>query len=967
MAARCFTYRDEEARDLSEVPLALRTLWLVPDEDMIVLVFHGSEEVSSMLASEVRGVLCALDDPDRPRDLEHFGRALARRLDRELGGAEMLDDGPLMPEGMRFPDFQARAEDLTLPERRGALEANLRAGAELRRQEALRLFSEAGFEGGEELFPPQAPPAPSKAPLTEQIREAFAEAERQRAAAEEKTAAMRAEAMAELEELGLDPALFERPHVGPPPILAAQHLAMLEEVVRDARAAGVPMEAFERQLEDPDFHRELLEKEVMGREAYRLSAHHTEGAPEVDLDRRDAVRAFVEAAIRERASLARADLTAADLAELDLSGMDLTGAWLEGANLQKANLSHARLDSAVLAKADLSEAVLSGTSLRRASLGKARLLWTAVDRCDLEEAILASADLRGARFSRSSLAGADLSDVRLERTSFAECDLGAVTFLRMSLADTVFSACKLEECNFVEVCLDRTSLTRCRLAKSVFVTCTGEGTALYEADLENARFVSGCVFEDCDFRRARMPRSTLRGGRFARSFFDEADLSESDVSQGVFSEARFYRADLRRALATECDLREAMMAGANLMLAVLQGSDIRGADLRGTNLFGADLALVHADRATSLEGALVKLGAAPAAPEGGVVITRAELEARVRRGEPVRKESLAGLDLTGAALAGAVFERVDLRGASLGGADLAESIFDGCDLSGARLPAARLERSVWSKCTFEDVSADGVGGPRQLRGVPLLARHARALGSSARELRAGAARAGRSARLRSHEDELRGLLRDHRGPLRRHAGGDRLRAGRPARLELPRDRGAKDRLREVRARPAGLLRADPRARAAPRVRPRRRALRRRAPRDLRLPRLEPGGRLAPPRDRAELPLRGGDPRPRRAARGAAHTVGLLPRAARRGGPRRRPRGSVRVPRGRGERRALPRRRPHLRGLLRRAPRRRRLLRRDPAAHQAPRGGRSRGRSAPRAAALGDDPDLLEAERWRPSI
>ncbi len=606
VAARCFTYRDEEARDLSEVPLALRTLWLVPDEDMIVLVFHGSEAVSSMLASEVRGILCALDDPDRPRDVEHFGRALARRLDRELGAAEMLDDRPLMPEGMAFPDFQTRAEDLTLPERRGALAANLYAGAELRRQEALRLFAEAGFEGGEELFPPQAPPAPSNAPLTEQIREAFAEAERQRAAAEEKTAAMRAEATAELEKLGFDPSVLEKPHVGPPPILAAQHLAMLEEVVRDARAAGVPMEAFERQLEDPDYHRELLEKEAMGRQAYRLSAHHTEGAPEVDVDRRDAVRAFVEAAIRERSSLARADLTAADLAELDLSGMDLTGAWLEGANLQKANLSHARLDSAVLAKADLSEAVLSGTSLRRASLGKARLLWTAVDRCDLEEAILASADLRGARFSRSSLAGADLSDVRLEQTSFAECDLGAVTFLRMSLADTVFSACKLEECNFVEVCLDRTSLTRCRLAKSVFVTCTGEGTVLYEADLENARFVSGCVFEECDFRRARMPRSTLRGGRFARSFFDEADLSESDVSQGAFSDARFYRADLRRALATECDLREAMMAGANLMLAVLQGSDIRGADLRGTNLFGADLALVHADRATSLEGALVK-------------------------------------------------------------------------------------------------------------------------------------------------------------------------------------------------------------------------------------------------------------------------------------------------------------------------------------------------------------------------
>ncbi len=605
VAARCFTYREDEARDLREMPLALRTLWLVPDEDMLVLVFSGSEPVSSMLASELRGMLLALDDADRPRAVEHFGRALHRRLDRELGAAEMLDDGPLMPEGMAFPDFEARAEDLTLPARSDALEANLYAGAELRRQEALKLFAEAGFENGEELFPPQAPPVPSSAPITEQIRDALAQAEEQRVAAEAKATKLREDARAELEKLGLDPSFLEGERVGPPPILASQQIAMLQEVVRDARAAGVPMEVFEKQLDDPEVHRELFEKEAMGREAYRMTAHHTEGVPELDLDRVQAVRAFVEAAIRERASLAQADLTGADLAELDLSGMDLSGAWLEGASLQRANLTGARLDGAVLAKADLAEAILGGTSLRRASLGKARLLWTRIDRCDLSEAILASADLRGARVHRSSLRGADLGAVRLEQTAFTECDLGGVAFLQMSLADTSFAGCTLDECNLVEVALDRTSFAGCRLAKAVFVTCTGKATIFAGARMENARLVAGCALEEADFRGAVLPRSTLRGGSFVRSCFDEADLSESDVSQGAFEGARFYRADLRRALATECDLRGATMAGANLMLAVLQGSDLRGTDLRGSNLFAADLALVRADDGTSLEGALV--------------------------------------------------------------------------------------------------------------------------------------------------------------------------------------------------------------------------------------------------------------------------------------------------------------------------------------------------------------------------
>ncbi len=318
--ARCFTYRDEDALDLTEVPLSLRTLWILPDEDMIVLVFQGSQPISSMLGSELKGMLLGLDHSDRLRDIEHYGRVLRRRLDRELGAAEMLDDRPLMPEGMEFPDYQARAEDLTLPDRSGALQANLYAGAELRRQEALKLFADAGFEGGEELFPPQAPPPPSDAPLTDQIKQALAESEEKRKDAEAKMAALREEAKRELEAAGFDPSLLEKEHAGPPPVLAATQIEMLQEVVREAREAGTPLEAFEKQLDDPDFHRELFEKERMGREAYRMSAHFTKALAEVPDDIVLSARALVEAAIRERASLSQIDLTGANLAELESLG-----------------------------------------------------------------------------------------------------------------------------------------------------------------------------------------------------------------------------------------------------------------------------------------------------------------------------------------------------------------------------------------------------------------------------------------------------------------------------------------------------------------------------------------------------------------------------------------------------------------------------------------------------------------------
>src|SRR5690606_27157145 len=191
-----------------------------------------------------------------------------------------------------------------------------------------------------------------------QIQEALALAEEKRKEAETKMAELREEAIAELKAAGFDPSFLDsKEQAGPPAmILASEQRAMLQEVVHEARAAGQPLLPFEAQLADPAFHRELAEKEAMGREAYRMSAHLSEGDPPIDLDRMTAQRERVEQAIRNRTSLAQADLTGADLADLDLSSMDLSGAWLEGANLTRANLTGARLDGAVLAKSNLGEA-----------------------------------------------------------------------------------------------------------------------------------------------------------------------------------------------------------------------------------------------------------------------------------------------------------------------------------------------------------------------------------------------------------------------------------------------------------------------------------------------------------------------------------------------------------------------------------------------------------------------------------
>lgn len=606
--ARGFTYGDASAPSLEEVPLSLRTVWFVPDEDMFVLVFCGSRIVRSPLLSDIAGLLVGVDWSELPRDAEHWHRSLAARLDRgEEGLGQVLDDGPFMPEGMPLPSFVEMAEDLTLPQRSGALQANLYAGMKRQREKALRDFAAAGFEGGEELFPvPEPPPEKSDAPLAVQVRETIAEARRQKAQVEQDRARRREEARAELEAAGLDSSfLDEGVKPGPPPVLAASQIETLEQAVVEGRAAGLPTEHFEQMLNDPSFHREIIERERRGREGYRLTAHAAEALPdEPPLDARMALREQVEAAIRDRASLAEMDLTCADLNELDLSGMDLRGAWLEGAELSKANLTGARLDRAVLAKVDLTEATLNETVLRYANLGRARLLWTRLEKCDLREAIFAHANLRAASFVACNLRGADLSEARFEQTRLERCDLGGVTMFRMSLSGAEFMSSGLVEASFAEVELDGVSLHSCDLTKAAFVTCHGAQVRFDDAKLENARFVAGCVFDGADFRGADLSRATLRGTSLVGAHFDDGILRGADLSEARCDEAHFERADMRGLLATECRLKGAVMRGANLMEAVLQGADLRGANLSHTNLFGADLALVRGDDKTTLEGAL---------------------------------------------------------------------------------------------------------------------------------------------------------------------------------------------------------------------------------------------------------------------------------------------------------------------------------------------------------------------------
>jgi len=129
-------------------------------------------------------------------------------------------------------------------------------------------------------------------------------------------------------------------------------------------------------------------------------------------------------AILTEADLSGANLTGANLTNADLTNADLTNADLENANLTNADLEDSRLSGANLTRANLTGADLTRTNLRGAFLRGANLTRASLIRANLRGAFLDEhydrffnkffyTDLTGADFT-----GATLKDAKIEGAIF---------------------------------------------------------------------------------------------------------------------------------------------------------------------------------------------------------------------------------------------------------------------------------------------------------------------------------------------------------------------------------------------------------------------------------------------------------------------------------------------------------------------------------------------------------------------
>jgi uncharacterized protein YjbI with pentapeptide repeats len=616
IGARCF-FKRHGFDELEEMKSDLTTVWLFPERERIILVFHSAIEVEQPDGRDISVLMVGADTASSWRSMEHYADVLAKRLDDEHGMFHMLSEDQLGPLGFK-KNVGLDAESIMREIPDSVRAVNMEAAMQDQLKQGAATISEG--MASLEMDPPTIEKPPDfdfdagklKRLRLDELPELLDRLNAQTVECTEALERQAKERQTQLEE-SLEALKSEypdqvipdgKPHAGPPGFDASQHEARIREQLAQMQRNDIDVADLETQLLDADMMEFISTAEGELSRAYQLSAHMQPAIGD-GYERGGSRQDLLDALDRDQ-PLSRADFCGVDLSGSDLSGRDLTGIYLESANLSKANLMGTKLDGAVLARADLSGARLDQACLQGANLGSANLMDCSACGAEFGQAIMTAANLTRANLDGARLVDTDMREVRFHQTCMRGISSVDLLIMEASIASTDFTSADLTGAVFFKVDIAQCDFSEANLSGAAFVGCRGVQASFTNATMRNVRLVAESDFSGARFSGANLTESNLRGTVLSQSLFDHANLDNADLSESLANDARFYRATAKCCQLINADLRGADLSGVNLMEGSLERADLRGANLKGCNLFALDLSRAHVDQRTDFDDALTK-------------------------------------------------------------------------------------------------------------------------------------------------------------------------------------------------------------------------------------------------------------------------------------------------------------------------------------------------------------------------
>lgn len=371
------------------------TLWLLPEQDSIMIFFHGSIEIRDDEAEDVLTILGAIEAAGEMKKADYYHQILQLRSDPKTVMDHILKDEELLPAAMLGP-----MEDENFTVEPNQLIKRLELFGATQKREAQEKLKGVGVDPDEILpefvGPHENPMEIDNARMNQQVQSIISDMKGRLGSQADAADEYGEKIMAVLDAIDSDDASLDTipkiPVSGPPDM---SHIEMMEQSARDGKNQ---FSAYPDAQMTPRDIEQLKEKT---RKSYLYTAHYQLAASKLSTDKNEVLKQNVLQRYAKNKDLSGMDLTGADFSDMTLDGADFSNAFLEAATFSNTSLRDADFSEAVLTRA-----VFDGATLENALF---------------VEANMALIQLRDSHFKSCTFRETNLEQLNAEKTTFENC------------------------------------------------------------------------------------------------------------------------------------------------------------------------------------------------------------------------------------------------------------------------------------------------------------------------------------------------------------------------------------------------------------------------------------------------------------------------------------------------------------------------------------------------------------------
>ncbi len=497
LRARCFYKRIDSAERLNELNVNLDTVWLLPDQEKGILIWHGILDIQDIAANDIEFVYSVTESlAEAPKDIDYYANLRSKPKDIVPGKAQSEfttkhQSSPLSSMGINLENELDEIAAHLFPEKKKFLEQN----------QALQLFQgntpEESLMAIERYYKNrnQALPAFSaNASLASVLR------------TETPGSANTSSRIAPKGRQFLD---FLKKQIANKPSATSEQTEVLSQSKK-----------LEQQIE-------YLDK------ISSITQFRTGAVGKSTYSRDDVIAGY-----HQGKDFSGENLAGIDLSDLDLSGINLSGCNLSECNLTRTQLTQANLSTATLLHANLSEALLTNANLTHALIKNSSLERTNFSACCLHNTLIEDSSGKQCNFATSILNHTHIKKCHFSEGHFVGIKANFLDVVDSTFHDSDFSAARMQFASIHKGSWIKINFTKADLSHVLF-----EGTQLSATTGSNLiaphLSLNNCSLENLVLDNSHCDRLSCKGATISESTFSNSALPGFNLMNAKVTQSHF--------------------------------------------------------------------------------------------------------------------------------------------------------------------------------------------------------------------------------------------------------------------------------------------------------------------------------------------------------------------------------------------------------------------------------------------